>query len=248
MPDGPDGICLDEEGAVWAGFPIAHEFRRIAPGGEVLDRIPMGERLAIACTLGGEDLRTLFLLSSLALPGDAIRGNERSDDPRRRGRRPGNGLAVTAAELFFRHADSDHTAAHFEDRSFTYRELATEASRRADVWERVRDSARPPHIGVLLDNTPEYLFWLGAAAVSRSVIVGINATYRGAELARLIDHCDCQVLVTSDRPTPTSSPTHRARSTVSTCSRPTRPLPRPARHGRRRPPVGAGRRPTISTS
>ena len=55
-----------------------------------------------------------------------------------------------------------------------------------------------PHIGVLLDNTPEYLFWLGAAAVSRSVIVGINATYRGAELARLIDHCDCQVLVTSD--------------------------------------------------
>ena len=51
---------------------------------------------------------------------------------------------------------------------------------------------------MLLDNTPEYLFWLGAAAVSRSVIVGINATYRGAELARLIDHCDCQVLVTSD--------------------------------------------------
>ena len=62
----------------------------------------------------------------------------------------------------------------------------------------MRDPNAPPHIGVLLDNTPEYLFWLGAAALSRSVIVGINATYRGAELARLIDHCDCQVLVTSD--------------------------------------------------
>ena len=69
-----DGICLDLDGAIWAAFPLAHEFRRIAPGGEVLDRISMGDRLAIACTLGGPELRTLFLLTSLALPGDAIRG------------------------------------------------------------------------------------------------------------------------------------------------------------------------------
>jgi fatty-acyl-CoA synthase len=66
------------------------------------------------------------------------------------------------------------------------------------LWESMRIDEQPPHIGVLLDNTAEYLFWLGAAAISRSVVVGINATYRGAELARLIDHCDCQVLVTSD--------------------------------------------------
>ena len=66
------------------------------------------------------------------------------------------------------------------------------------LWDSYRDRTKPPHIGVLLDNTPEYLFWLGAAAISRSVVVGINATYRGAELARLIDHCECQVLVTSD--------------------------------------------------
>ncbi len=105
---------------------------------------------------------------------------------------------TTAAELFLRNAESDAIAAHFEDCSFTFRELAAASLRRAALWERVRDPARPPHIGVLLDNTPEYLFWLGAAAVSRSVVVGINATYRGAELTRLIDHCDCQVLVTSD--------------------------------------------------
>ncbi len=105
---------------------------------------------------------------------------------------------MTAADLFLRNADSDEIAAHFEDRSLTYRELATESLRRAALWDSYRDRTKPPHIGVLLDNTPEYLFWLGAAAISRSAIVGINATYRGAELARLIDHCDCQVLVTSD--------------------------------------------------
>ncbi len=105
---------------------------------------------------------------------------------------------MNTAELFLRNADSDTIAAHFEDRSFTYRELATESLRRAALWAERRDPDAPPHIGVLLDNTPEYLFWLGAAAISGATVVGINATYRGAELARLVDHCDCQVLVTSD--------------------------------------------------
>jgi sugar lactone lactonase YvrE len=73
-PYGPDGICLDTDGAIWAAMPLAHEFQRVAPGGDVLDRIPMGDRLAIACALGGPEMRTLFLLTSKELPGDAIKG------------------------------------------------------------------------------------------------------------------------------------------------------------------------------
>ena len=105
---------------------------------------------------------------------------------------------TTASELFLRNADSDRVALHFEDRSFTFRQLAEEIRRRAALWGDMRDADRPPHIGVLLDNTPEYVFWLGAAALTRSAVVGINATYRGDELARLITHSDCQVVVTSD--------------------------------------------------
>jgi fatty-acyl-CoA synthase len=104
----------------------------------------------------------------------------------------------TAADLFLRNAECDEVAAHFEDRSYSWRELAGESRRRAAAWERLRDPTSPPHIGVLLDNTAEYLFWLGAAAITRSVIVGINATYRGGELAQLVDYTDCQLLVTSD--------------------------------------------------
>src|SRR4029079_15009229 len=77
-------------------------------------------------------------------------------------------------------------------------ELPDESRRRAALWAALRSDDRPPHIGVLLDNTAEYLFWLGAAALTRSVVVGINATHRGAELAQLIDYTDCQALVTSD--------------------------------------------------
>ena len=60
----PDGICLDAEGAVWAAMTLAHQFERILDGGEVTHRIDIGDRVAIACMLGGAADRTLFMLSS----------------------------------------------------------------------------------------------------------------------------------------------------------------------------------------
>jgi sugar lactone lactonase YvrE len=60
----PDGIALDAEGGVWTSMTLAHQFERITAGGAVTDRIDMGERVAIACALGGPERRTLFLLSS----------------------------------------------------------------------------------------------------------------------------------------------------------------------------------------
>lgn len=60
----PDGIALDAEDGVWTSMTLAHQFDRIVAGGEVTDRIDMGDRIAIACTLGGPERRTLFLLSS----------------------------------------------------------------------------------------------------------------------------------------------------------------------------------------
>ena len=60
----PDGIALDAEGGVWTSMTLAHQFERIVAGGAVTDRIDMGERVAIACTLGGPERRILFLLSS----------------------------------------------------------------------------------------------------------------------------------------------------------------------------------------
>jgi sugar lactone lactonase YvrE len=60
----PDGIALDAEGGVWTSMTLAHQFERITAGGAVTDRIDIGERVAIACALGGPERRTLFLLSS----------------------------------------------------------------------------------------------------------------------------------------------------------------------------------------
>jgi fatty-acyl-CoA synthase len=104
---------------------------------------------------------------------------------------------ATVADILRQRADSDTPAFLTGPESWTYRQLVDEASRRAALFDGLRDRRRPPHIGVLLDNVPDYLFWLGAAALSGAVVVGINATYRGDQLGQLARHTDCQILVTS---------------------------------------------------
>jgi sugar lactone lactonase YvrE len=57
----PDGIALDEAGALWiAGLSKSH-FVRMERGGGVTDAVAVGKRWAIACALGGEDGTTLFM-------------------------------------------------------------------------------------------------------------------------------------------------------------------------------------------
>ncbi len=60
------------------------------------------------------------------------------------------------------------------------------------------DPDRPPHVGVLLGNTPFFGTVLVAAALSGIVPVGLNPTRRGEALHRDIAHADCQ-LVLADR-------------------------------------------------
>lgn len=60
----PDGICLDADGAVWVSDPQNKEIVRFKDGGEITDRIILGDRGAYACMLGGEDSRTLFICTN----------------------------------------------------------------------------------------------------------------------------------------------------------------------------------------
>ena len=70
----PDGICLDAEDAIWIASPPSREVVRMRQGGEIVERIAT-EQEAIACMLGGEDRRTLFILTAEGRDPDWCRAN-----------------------------------------------------------------------------------------------------------------------------------------------------------------------------
>ncbi|MGK2915691.1 MAG: SMP-30/gluconolactonase/LRE family protein [Porticoccaceae bacterium] len=59
----PDGICLDVEGAVWLAAFANDAFVRVKDGGEITDVVPVPNRRAVACTLGGADMKTLYCIT-----------------------------------------------------------------------------------------------------------------------------------------------------------------------------------------
>jgi len=113
--------------------------------------------------------------------GDLIRAN--AADPAR------------AARVFLR----------FNDTRVTYADYYGECIRWANLFIANRD-ASPFHVGVLLDNTPDYFYALGGAALAGAVAVGINNTKRGAYLARDVAYTDCQILVTEQKYLPLLAP------------------------------------------
>jgi sugar lactone lactonase YvrE len=60
--DHPDGICIDSDGAVWYADVGNRRCVRVREGGEVLDTVEC-DRGCFACTLGGADGSTLFIVA-----------------------------------------------------------------------------------------------------------------------------------------------------------------------------------------
>jgi fatty-acyl-CoA synthase len=79
----------------------------------------------------------------------------------------------------------------------THAEVVNQAAQRA-AWLEAHRAPGPFHVAVLLDNVPEFIFWLEAAALVGAVVVGANSTHRGDELSRDLAHTECQLLVTDD--------------------------------------------------
>jgi len=90
-------------------------------------------------------------------------------------------------------------ALRFGERIWTHAEAYAEASRFAALFGERLDPERPPHVAVLLDNTPDYVFALCGAALVGATLVGLNHTRRDEHLARDIDYTDVQLLITEPR-------------------------------------------------
>ncbi|MEZ5165000.1 MAG: SMP-30/gluconolactonase/LRE family protein [Acidimicrobiales bacterium] len=66
----PDGCALDADGAIWMADAVGDGCLRVAEGGEILDRVTASQTV-FACALGGDDRRTLYLITAPAF-GEAV--------------------------------------------------------------------------------------------------------------------------------------------------------------------------------
>ncbi len=99
--------------------------------------------------------------------------------------------AATLTTLLDTRGNDDTLGLIVDERRWTWREVLDESDRRAVALTTLRRAGRPFHVGVMMGNDPEYIFTLLGAARAGAVVVGINDTRRGDELARDIRHTDC---------------------------------------------------------
>jgi fatty-acyl-CoA synthase len=108
------------------------------------------------------------------------------------------GLDPTVGELLEPLTETDDRGVYYDDSFISWRDHIQAAAELGDaLWTRL-DPAKPPHVGVLLGNTPFFSTVLVAAALTGLVPVGLNPTRRGAALSRDIDHADCQLVLADD--------------------------------------------------
>src|SRR5262249_26453890 len=109
--------------------------------------------------------------------------------------------APNAAALLRRNAVEygDRVAIKFGDRSWTHGEYFAESCRFASLFLERLPAGAPRHVAVLLDNTPDYLFAFGGAALIGGAVVGLNHTRRDEHLVRDAEHTHCGLVLTEPR-------------------------------------------------
>jgi fatty-acyl-CoA synthase len=102
---------------------------------------------------------------------------------------------TTVATMVAARAEDDRPAVLDATGQWSWRQAVAEGAARGALARSLCEGL-PLHIGVLLPNGPEYLFWLNGAALAGAAIVGINPTRRGDALAADIGATDCSMIVT----------------------------------------------------
>lgn len=110
----------------------------------------------------------------------------------------------TFAAIVRERAGDDAPGLFYGDETWTWRQIVQESADRAAALTAAVDPPRDRqlHVGVLLDNVPDFVFWLGATALSGTVLVGINSSRSGPEIARDMRHTGVDVVITQERLVP----------------------------------------------
>ena len=106
---------------------------------------------------------------------------------------------TTMGDLLLRSAERrpDHEALVFPHARFTYREVAGRAIRVARSLAAL-GIGRGDHVGLLMPNSPDFVFGFFGIQMLGAVAVPLNTRYRARELAYVAENADLVALLTSD--------------------------------------------------
>jgi acyl-CoA synthetase (AMP-forming)/AMP-acid ligase II len=108
--------------------------------------------------------------------------------------------ATMADAIRARSSDSgERCFVRYGERRWSFAATHREACRLANLFLARRDPARPFHVGVLMDNLPEFVFTELGCALAGAALVGLNPTRTGAALARDVEYADCQIVIVESR-------------------------------------------------
>jgi fatty-acyl-CoA synthase len=106
---------------------------------------------------------------------------------------------LTVTDLLVPLAEIDDRGIYFEDSFTSWRDHVRQGAAIAATLRQRLDPTNPPHVGVLLENTPFFSAMLVAAGMSGIVPVGLNPVRRGEALARDVAHSDCQLVLADSK-------------------------------------------------
>jgi sugar lactone lactonase YvrE len=69
---GPDGLCVDAEGAIWVAIWGGYEVRRYSPNGEILARVSVSTAQPSCCAIGGANGTTLYITTAREDMSEAV--------------------------------------------------------------------------------------------------------------------------------------------------------------------------------
>lgn len=102
---------------------------------------------------------------------------------------------ATIREYLLSQRGSGAPALQTRERSWSWSELLLELARRCHALQDLMDADRPPHVGLLMDNSAEMAMVIMSAGMGTHVAVGLNTTRRGAGLRADILKADCQTII-----------------------------------------------------
>ena len=107
----------------------------------------------------------------------------------------------TFAEIVRSRIGDDAVGLRFEDRQWTWAEVVEESATRAAALAATvpTPADRQVHVGVLLENVPDFVFWIAGGALANAVVIGINASRSAPEIAQDVKHADVDLIITEER-------------------------------------------------